>query len=202
MPSGELMSNHVRHYQPADPRAGPQLGGSWLGSVGDAAAGAATAVGGLAGLSAATGVGMPAAVAEGTLAAGLGATGAVLKGVDSMYESLAGSGHCGCDACEQGGSGLADDLAVLADELASTADALQTIAPEVRRKRPREPERARKGLQRLDRSQAAKRKRRVASDTPQAPRRRGENRSASFGNRPRGYVQQPIPQNVDVVDLT
>ena len=91
MPSGELMSNHVRHYQPADPRAGPQLGGSWLGSVGDAAAGAATAVGGLAGLSAATGVGVPAAVASGSLAAGLGAAGAALKGADSVYESLAGS---------------------------------------------------------------------------------------------------------------
>ena len=42
------MSNHVRHYQPTDPRAGPQLGGSWLGTAGDAVAGVATAVGGLA----------------------------------------------------------------------------------------------------------------------------------------------------------
>eukprot|EP01043_Picozoa_sp_COSAG02_P000615 COSAG02_NODE_11_length_58539_cov_103.119473_34_plen_207_part_00 len=137
------------------------------------------------GLSAATGVGVLAAVASGSLVAGLGVAGVALKGADAIYESLAGSGHCGCEACEQGGTGLADDLAGLADELASTADALQTIAPEVRRKRPREPERARKGLQRLDRSQVAKRKWRVASDTPQARRRRGESGVTRTG-RPRG----------------
>ena len=76
MPSGELMSDHVKHYAPADPRQRAQVGDGFLGSIGDAAAGAAGAVGGLAGLSAATGIGVPAAVAEGTLAAGLGATGA------------------------------------------------------------------------------------------------------------------------------
>ena len=84
MPSGELMSNHVKHYHPADPRV--QVGNGWLSSVGDAALGASTTVGGIAGLSAATGIGVPAAVAEGTLAAGLGATGAVLKGADAIVE--------------------------------------------------------------------------------------------------------------------
>ena len=100
MPSGELMSNHVKHYQPADPRRRAQVGDGWLGSAGDAAAGAATVVGGLAGLSAATGIGVPAAVAEGTLAAGLGATGALLHGADTL---LSGGGDCGCD--EQHGDG-------------------------------------------------------------------------------------------------
>ena len=71
MPSGELMSDHVRHYAPADPRQRAQVGDGFLGSIGDAAAGAAGALGGIAGLSAATGIGVPAAVAEGTLAAGL-----------------------------------------------------------------------------------------------------------------------------------
>ena len=103
MPSGELMSNHVKHYQPADPRRRAQVGDGWLGSAGDAAAGAATVVGGLAGLSAATGIGVPAAVAEGTLAAGLGATGALLHGADTIAGALSGGGDCGCD--EQHGDG-------------------------------------------------------------------------------------------------
>jgi hypothetical protein len=102
MPSGELMSNHVKHYQPADPRQ--QVGNGWLGTAGDATLGASTTVGGIAGLSAATGVGVPAAVAEGTLAAGLGATGAVLKGADAIVDAFSGSGSgdCGCHQCEQG----------------------------------------------------------------------------------------------------
>ena len=102
MPSGELMSNHVKHYQPADPRRRAQVGDGWLGSAGDAAAGAATAIGGLAGLSAATGIGVPAAVAEGTLAAGLGATGVLLHGADTIAGALS-DGDCGCD--EQHGDG-------------------------------------------------------------------------------------------------
>ena len=97
MPSGELMSNHVKHYEPADPRQQVhvgQVGNGWLGSAGDAALGASSAVGGIAGLSAATGIGVPAAVAEGTLAAGLGATGAVLKGADKIVDAFRGSGGC------------------------------------------------------------------------------------------------------------
>eukprot|EP01046_Picozoa_sp_COSAG06_P110121 COSAG06_NODE_56630_length_283_cov_3.130435_1_plen_86_part_01 len=86
------MSNHVKHYEPADPRRRAQVGDGFLGSIGDAAAGAAGAVGGLAGLSAATGIGVPAAVAEGTLAAGLGATGALLHGADKVVDAFRGSG--------------------------------------------------------------------------------------------------------------
>ena len=200
MPSGELMSNHVKHYQPADPRQ--QVGNGWLGSIGDAALGASTTVGGIAGLSAATGIGVPAAVAEGTLAAGLGATGAVLKGADRIVDALRGSGDCGCHQCEQDGTGLADELADFADALASTADALLETAPEKRRKRKRSESPKRKGLQRIDRSSVSSRKRTAATDVPSAPRRRGENRSASSYNRPRSYMTTPLPQNADVVDLT
>eukprot|EP01046_Picozoa_sp_COSAG06_P024472 COSAG06_NODE_1995_length_7888_cov_6.408910_4_plen_194_part_00 len=92
MPSGELMSNHVKHYEPADPRRRAQVGDGFLGSIGDATAGAAGAVSGLAGLSAATGIGVPAAVAEGTLAAGLGATGALLHGADKIVDAFRGGG--------------------------------------------------------------------------------------------------------------
>ena len=200
MPSGELMSNHVKHYEAADPRQ--QIGNGWLGTAGDAALGASTTVGGIAGLSAATGIGVPAAVAEGTLAAGLGATGAVLKGADRIVDAFSGSGDCGCHQCEQDGSGLADELADFADALARTSDALLETAPETRRKRKRSESPKRKGLQRLDRSSVSSRKRTAATDVPSAPRHRGENRSASSYNRPRSYMTTPLPQNADVIDLT
>ena len=140
---------------------------------------------------------MPAAVAEGTLAAGLGATGAVLKGADRVVDAFHGSG--GCHQC---GAGLADELANFADALASTSDALLDRVPDVQRKRRRSTSPNRKGLQRIDRSSVSSRKRTAATDVPSAPRRRGENRSASSYNRPRSYMATPLPQNAEAVPVS
>ena len=119
-----------------------------------------------------------------------------------IVDAFSGSGDCGCHQCEQDGSGLADQLADFADALASASDALLETAPETRRKRKRSESPKRKGLQRIDRSSVSSRKRTAATDVPSAPRRRGENRSASSYNRPRSYMTTPLPQNADVVDLT
>jgi hypothetical protein len=60
--------------------------GSALDRIGDAALGASGVLGGVAGLTAATGIGVPAAIAEGGLAAGLGAVGSVAKGADMLVD--------------------------------------------------------------------------------------------------------------------
>ena len=63
--------------------------GSVLDRISNASLGASGALTGLAGLSAVTGVGLPAAVAEGTLAAGLGAVGGFAAGADKIADALA-----------------------------------------------------------------------------------------------------------------
>ena len=95
---------------------------------------------------------------------------------------------------------LATELADTADMLADSADALADVP----RAAPRSvvPPRKRKGLQRLGRDEAASRSRRTAAETPSAPRRRGENRSASFFNRGPGWESVTVPVGAQVVDLT
>ena len=84
----------VRKYQ-SQPGYYTTLGdmaGAGKGSVLDRFSGAALGVSGaltgLAGLSAATGVGLPAAVAEGTLAAGLAGVGGLAAGADRIVDAL------------------------------------------------------------------------------------------------------------------
>ena len=97
-------------------------------------------------------------------------------------------------------SDLATELADTADMLADSADALADVP----RAAPRSvvPPRKRKGVQRLGRDEAASRSRRTAAETPSAPRRRGENRSASFYNRGPGWESVTVPAGALVVDLT
>ena len=106
--------------------------------------------------------------------------------------------------CHQVGRGatvdLDTELADTADMLADSVDALADVP----RAAPRSvvPPRKRKGLQRLGRDEAASRSRRTAAETPSAPRRRGENRSASFFNRGPGWESVTVPAGAQVVDLT
>ena len=80
------------YYTSLATMAGEQHGGaagSALDRFGDAALGASGVLGGVAGLSAATGIGIPAAIAEGGIAAGLGAVGSVAKGADMLIDAFA-----------------------------------------------------------------------------------------------------------------
>ena len=99
----------------------------------------------------------------------------------------------------------------LAEDLASTADML-LARPDLWRSDPlpraeplvSDPATVpRKGLSRLGRAEAAARPRRTAAQTPDAPRRRGENRAASVYNRGPGWAPAlVVPQGAPVIDLT
>eukprot|EP01043_Picozoa_sp_COSAG02_P011133 COSAG02_NODE_405_length_23022_cov_14.617764_17_plen_148_part_00 len=71
----------------ADPQGGGGEG-SALDRFGSAALGASGVVAGAAGLSAATGIGLPASIVEGGLAAGLGAVGGIAKGADMLFDAF------------------------------------------------------------------------------------------------------------------
>jgi hypothetical protein len=99
----------------------------------------------------------------------------------------------------------------LSEDLASTADML-VARPDLWRSDPlpraeplvSDPTTVpRKGLSRLGRAEAAARPRRTAAQTPDAPRRRGENRAASVFNRAPGWAPAlVVPQGAPVIDLT
>ena len=96
----------------------------------------------------------------------------------------------------------AEEFAMLADSLAARPDLLRSDPL------PREDPYVTDGvpraaLQRLGRAEAAARPRTVATDVPQTPRRRGENRPASVFNRGPGYVppSMMVPA-AQVIDLT
>ena len=96
----------------------------------------------------------------------------------------------------------AEDFAMLADTLAARPDLLRSDPL------PREDPYVTDGvpraaLQRLGRAEAAARPRTVATDVPQTPRRRGENRPASTFNRGPGYVPpSAAAPTAQVIDLT
>ena len=98
---------------------------------------------------------------------------------------------------------LSEILADTADEIAVSDDMLRDTAPRTAPQSVLPPRVSRKGLRRIDRQEAAKRKRRTASQTPDAPRRRGENRSASVSNRAPGWQSATaVPAGATIVDLT
>ena len=98
---------------------------------------------------------------------------------------------------------LSEILADTADEIADSDDMLLDTAPRTTPQSVLPPRVSRKGLRRIDRQEATKRKRRTAVQTPDAPRRRGENRSASFFNRAPGWQSMATtPANATIVDLT
>ena len=98
---------------------------------------------------------------------------------------------------------LSEILADTADEIAVSDDMLRDTVPRTAPQSVLPPRVSRKGLRRIDRQEAAKRKRRTASQTPDAPRRRGENRSASVSNRAPGWQSATaVPAGATIVDLT
>jgi hypothetical protein len=98
---------------------------------------------------------------------------------------------------------LSEILADTADEIAGSDDMLLDTAPRTAPRSVLPPRASRKGLRRIDRQEAAKRKRRTAAQTPDAPRRRGENRSASVFNRAPGWQSATaMPAGATIVDLT
>ena len=98
---------------------------------------------------------------------------------------------------------LSEILADTADEIAVSDDMLLDAAPRTAPRSLLPPRVSRKGLRRIDRQEAAKRKRRTAVQTPDAPRRRGENRSASVFNRAPGWQSATaVPAGATIVDLT
>ena len=96
----------------------------------------------------------------------------------------------------------AEEFATLADTLASRPDLLRSDPL------PREDPYVTDGvsrvaLGRLSRAEASARPRTVATDVPQTPRRRGENRPASTFNRGPGYVPPSMTAPAtQVIDLT
>jgi hypothetical protein len=96
----------------------------------------------------------------------------------------------------------AEEFAMLADTLASRPDLLRSDPL------PREDPYVTDGISRvalgrLGRAEASARPRTVATDVPQTPRRRGENRPASTFNRGPGYVPPSMAAAMtDVIDLT
>ena len=98
---------------------------------------------------------------------------------------------------------LSEILADTADEIASSDDMLLDTAPRTTPQSVLPPRASRKGLRRIDRQEATKRKRRTAVQTPDAPRRRGENRSASVFNRAPGWqLATAVSEGATIVDLT
>jgi hypothetical protein len=98
---------------------------------------------------------------------------------------------------------LSEILADTADEIAGSDDMLLDTTPRTAPRSVLPPRASRKGLRRIDRQEAAKRKRRTAAQTPDAPRRRGENRSASVFNRAPGWQSATaMPAGATIVDLT
>ena len=98
---------------------------------------------------------------------------------------------------------LSEILADTADEIADSDDMLLDTVPRTTPQSVLPPRASHKGLRRIDRQEASKRKRRTAAQTPDAPRRRGENRSASVFNRAPGWHSATVvPDGAMIVDLT